>query len=68
MGFPMVQNLARKVPSTTSIHVFDISEEVVKKLAGEFPNTVFASSSAKEVASKSVRLGSCKECGWLNPN
>lgn len=59
MGFPMAQNLARKVPSTTKIHVFDISKEVTEKLASEFPNTVFVSSSAKDVASKSVRASSC---------
>ncbi|GAB7349592.1 hypothetical protein MBLNU459_g0281t2 [Dothideomycetes sp. NU459] len=53
MGRPMAAHLAKKLPDSTRIYVFDVAQAVVKEFAEEFPNKVFVGSSAKDVADKS---------------
>ncbi|KIW83633.1 3-hydroxyisobutyrate dehydrogenase [Fonsecaea pedrosoi CBS 271.37] len=53
MGYPMAQNLARKLPVETKLVVFDISSPAVEKIAGEFPEKVERGNSAREVFSRS---------------
>ncbi len=54
MGFPMAQNLAKKLPSSTQLHVFDVANDAMERLSEESGDRVSACHSAKEVAEKSV--------------
>jgi len=54
MGIPMVENLVKKLPSSTKIYVYDVSEEAVKKIEAENKGKVYACRNSKEVAGKSV--------------
>lgn len=55
MGYPMVENMVKKLPSSVKIYVFDVSEQAVKKISSEHKERVFPCSNSKEVARKSVR-------------
>lgn len=57
MGRPMATHLAKKLPDSTRIYVFDVAQSVVDDFVNEYPNKVFKGESAKDVADKSV----CKE-------
>lgn len=54
MGYPMVDNLAKKLPAAATIYVFDVSEEAMVRITTSNPSRVFSCRSAKEVAEKSV--------------
>ena len=54
MGYPMVENLAQKLPAEAKIYVYDVSADALDRITASFPNRVYASSSAKEVTEKSV--------------
>jgi len=54
MGRPMCGHLANKLPAETKIYVFDVVQKVLDEVCAEFPNKVFASPNAKDVADKSV--------------
>jgi 3-hydroxyisobutyrate dehydrogenase len=60
MGIPMVENLIKKLPSSTKIYVYDVSEQAVKKIESENKGKVHACSNSKEVAEKSVFSSSIK--------
>lgn len=55
MGYPMVDNLAKKLPSQTRIYVFDVSEEAMVRITTQYQGRVHSCHDAKEVAEKSVR-------------
>jgi 3-hydroxyisobutyrate dehydrogenase len=55
MGIPMVENLTKKLPSSSKIYVYDVSEQAVNTIEAENKGKVYACSSSKEVAEKSVR-------------
>jgi 3-hydroxyisobutyrate dehydrogenase len=55
MGIPMVENLTKKLPSSSKIYVYDVSQQAVNKIEAENKGKVCACSSSKEVAEKSVR-------------
>lgn len=54
MGRPMLSHLARKLPSSSRIWVYDVAEQVVNEVCDEFPGRVVKGSSAKEVAEQVV--------------
>lgn len=54
MGYPMVENLAQKLPTEAKIYVYDVSADALDRIRANFPNRVYVSSSSKEVAEKSV--------------
>jgi 3-hydroxyisobutyrate dehydrogenase len=53
MGKPMVENLAKKLPPGSRIHVHDVVTAVVDELCASYPDTVSRCTSAKEVTEKS---------------
>lgn len=55
MGKPMVQNLAKKLPSGTRIHVHDVVTAAIDELCNSYPDKVFRCENAKEVTEQSVR-------------
>lgn len=55
MGAPMVGHLVNKLPPEIPIHVFDVIQNIVDELVGQFPNKIYAQTSSKDVAEKSVR-------------
>lgn len=52
-GFPMVDNLAKELPSSTRIHVFDVSSQTVDKLVSESKGRTASCSSSKDVIDRS---------------
>ncbi|PVH73224.1 hypothetical protein DL98DRAFT_552782 [Cadophora sp. DSE1049] len=52
MGYPMVQNLATKLPQSTHIYVFDVATQVMENLVTEYRGEITACQSSKEVTSK----------------
>ncbi|KAJ4298910.1 hypothetical protein N0V90_004153 [Kalmusia sp. IMI 367209] len=50
MGKPMLVHLANKLPPESRIFVFDVVEGVMDEVCQQFPNRVFKSSSARDVA------------------
>jgi len=53
MGFPMAQNIAKKL-SLKELIVFDVNTHAMEQLATEFPKDVKKGSSAREVMDRSV--------------
>ena len=54
MGLPMAENLDKKLPSSSHLYVFDVVEEVTRKLSSREKGRVHACISAKDVVVKSV--------------
>lgn len=54
MGLPMVQNLIKKTPESTKFFVYDVVEDVLKKLCDEHSTRAKAMKSSREVAEKAV--------------
>jgi 3-hydroxyisobutyrate dehydrogenase-like beta-hydroxyacid dehydrogenase len=54
MGLPMAGHLAAKLPAHVRMYVFDLNQAAVDQLHIDHPERVTKSSSAKEVADKSV--------------
>lgn len=54
MGYPMAQNLARKLPETTRITVYDVNTRAIDGIVAEFPGKVVAGKSGHDVFSQSV--------------
>ncbi|KIJ38393.1 hypothetical protein M422DRAFT_231325 [Sphaerobolus stellatus SS14] len=52
MGFPMAVQLCRKLPSTTSVAVFDINKAAIENFVGKVdnPTRIYAAQDAKDVA------------------
>jgi 3-hydroxyisobutyrate dehydrogenase len=65
MGLPMAGHLAAKLPAEVRMHVFDLNQAAVDQLHKDYPERVTKSSSAKEVADKSVRTRDCSCSGIL---
>jgi 3-hydroxyisobutyrate dehydrogenase-like beta-hydroxyacid dehydrogenase len=61
MGIPMVENLTKKLPSSTKIYVYDVSEQALKKIEAENKGKVHACSNSKEVAENSVCTSSASK-------
>lgn len=59
MGKPMAEQLAKKLPSTTKMIVYDVIESAVKELAEKYPGMVIAGTSPKDVTENSVRSHFC---------
>lgn len=55
MGLPMARHLANKLSPETRIYVFDVANEAMEMLCGEFPKKVVRCESAKQVAQQTVR-------------
>lgn len=55
MGYPMVENLVKKLRSQTRVYVFDVSEEAMVRITTQYEGRVHSCHNAKEVAQKSVR-------------
>lgn len=55
MGYPMLENLVAKLPSSAKIFVFDVSNEALERITVQNQGRVQTCSNAKEVAEKSVR-------------
>lgn len=52
---PMVQNLAKKLPETAQIYVFDVVQEALETISKEHPEPkVIVCKDCKDVASRSV--------------
>lgn len=56
MGAPMVGHLANKLSPEISIHIFDVVQSIVEELVNQFPNSIYAEKTSKDVAEKSVRF------------
>ena len=56
MGWHMADNLAKKLPSSAGLYVYDINQEMVEKLCKHESGRVYACKSAADVAAKSVSL------------
>jgi len=54
MGYPMVQNLAKKLSAETRIFIHDVNQASMEKLYAEYPSQLTQSKSASEVFSQSV--------------
>lgn len=54
MGFPMAQNLAKKLPDSTKLFVYDLNQQAVEQLSTEFPHKVVKAKSARDAISPSV--------------
>ena len=54
MGFPMVENLDKKLPSSVKIYVFDVSADAIQRITAKNPARVLSCTSSKEVAENSV--------------
>ena len=54
MGYPMVENLVRKLPLSVKIHVFDIVKDAVQNIAALNKERVYACQNSKDVAHNSV--------------
>lgn len=54
IGYGMASNLRKKLPSSSTLHVFDINQETIQRLITEFSSygRIEAASSAKDLASK----------------
>ncbi|WAO95328.1 Hypothetical protein NCS54_01294200 [Fusarium falciforme] len=54
IGYGMAANLRKKLPSSTTLHVFDINQEVIQRLINEFGSygKIEVASSAKDLVSK----------------
>jgi 3-hydroxyisobutyrate dehydrogenase-like beta-hydroxyacid dehydrogenase len=58
MGWPMAKNLAKTLPPTYKVHIYDVSDEAMERALNE-PGleAVFQKcSSSREVAERSVRI------------
>jgi 3-hydroxyisobutyrate dehydrogenase-like beta-hydroxyacid dehydrogenase len=54
MGLPMVKNLLAKTSNETEFFVYDVVDDVMKKLSSEYNSRVSPMSSAKNVAEQAV--------------
>lgn len=54
MGKPMVENIAKKLPAGSRIHVYDVVKAAVDELCSSYPDTIVRCTSAKDVTEKSV--------------
>lgn len=54
MGYPMAENLVKKLPRKTKICVYDISEEALVRIMANNEGRVYLCHTAKDVAEKSV--------------
>lgn len=54
MGYPMVQNLVKKLPVSSKIYVFDVIDSALKRIDSESDGKVAICQSAKEVATHAV--------------
>ena len=54
MGYPMVQNLIKKLSSSTRISVYDIFEDACTRIKAEGGDKIAVCASAKEVTENSV--------------
>ncbi|KAI8711207.1 hypothetical protein NCS52_01496500 [Fusarium sp. LHS14.1] len=54
IGYGMAANLRKKLPSSTTLHVFDINQEAIQRLISEFGSygKIGVASSAKDLSSK----------------
>lgn len=55
MGYPMADNLLKKLSPDTHFHVYDVSHESIDRFVGGDVDRVHPCASSKEVADKSVR-------------
>ena len=56
MGYPMAENLIKKLPPSVKLYVFDVAKDVVETIAASHKDRVYSCSDSKEVAEKSVRI------------
>lgn len=57
MGYPMVQNLADKLPKDAKLFVYDVSEDAMKRILEEKgPERIKVCQNAKHVAENSVSV------------
>ena len=56
MGYPMVQNLLKKLPSTTPIYIYDIIAEALQRIRAEGGDRIVICDSAKDVANRSQTI------------
>ena len=54
MGYPMCENLIKKVPETTKFYVFDVVESALERISSNHPERITRCGSSKEVAERSV--------------
>lgn len=55
MGFPMVENLVKKLPPVAKVFVFDVSEEALQRIANnQAEGRVHICGSSREVAESAV--------------
>ncbi|KAM0421176.1 hypothetical protein ACHAPT_011068 [Fusarium lateritium] len=54
IGYGMASNLRKKLPASTTLHVFDINQDVIQRLINEFGSygKIEVASSAKDIVSK----------------
>ncbi|KAJ5935989.1 hypothetical protein N7454_005287 [Penicillium verhagenii] len=53
MGYPMARNLLKKLDNGGKLHVYDVSDEVLRRFEHEAPQMVSVCSSSREVMEKS---------------
>lgn len=56
MGKPMLTHLAKKLPASSEIWVYDVVESVVDEICVTFPDRVHKAVSSADVAGHSVHL------------
>jgi 3-hydroxyisobutyrate dehydrogenase len=56
MGYPMVENLVKKLPPPVKIFVFDVVNDAVQKITTANKERVYACKNSKEVADNSVSI------------
>jgi 3-hydroxyisobutyrate dehydrogenase len=54
MGLPMVNNLIKNTPDTTTFFVYDVVEDTVKKFCDEHSTRAKAMKSSRDVAEEAV--------------
>lgn len=54
MGYPMVQNLAKKLPDATKVIIFDLNAQAMETLKTEYPSKIMKGKNAQEVFRQSV--------------
>ena len=54
MGYGMALNISKKIPKTSKLYIYDISEAVLKRFQQEANGAIVIASSSKEVVDHAV--------------
>lgn len=54
MGYPMCENMVKKLPEKTKFFIYDVAQESLNRLCKNHSSQVTACQSSKEVAERAV--------------